>query len=352
VLAVVTGAGLAGSIVSLVLARCGWRIAIVEKRSISPNKLAPEHVHAHVFRDEDISWVCRLLKSARTDGDSEAKASTRAGSSETLSSSYITRRDVDGSLTAALRDCPAIVTRYRTRLERADWDGNVWRVFLDSGEEFRADLVLDASGRALAAAKKTIANKQRKILVEEIPDKYRYRSWFLSRTSDTIGVKAKTVILDNAARIHLFPDGASLATLTWIGSSAPPKSWRELCEFIAVADMNLASTLMDAEVVEKPISYSASALARAATDMLPDRVLLIGDSLIQTPPRYGNGLQHICAQAQILESYLSEKRNGFSGCRTELSTYAEYVWNGVALTIGLEAGLTPATGFEAGSRSA
>ncbi|NIP16936.1 MAG: hypothetical protein GWM87_01315, partial [Xanthomonadales bacterium] len=84
------------------------------------------------------------------------------------------------------------------------------------------------------------------------------------------------------------------------------------------------------------VTFSGGALAATEVEGMQNGPLLVGDALIQTPPRFGDGLRHIRGQVGILESHLEKDSFDPPACAGDLADYAAAVWDGLILTLGLE----------------
>lgn len=296
--ALIAGAGLAGCITALSLKRAGATCRLVERAG--PRDFGLAASHAHRFRPEDID-ACASLVGLPT------SVLVSCGRSDLLD---LLRRPLiaDGAMI------------WSDRIERLDRTGAGWSAQSRKGQHWRFDRAIDASGPSVALAEMAERATGGRLSVSQLEDQWVYQSW---RTRSRAG-SGRMVKLDKDTGFALAaPDGG-----TMIVTLAEP------AQLVAAADISKvrvarALGLLPKDLVGTAHMYRGSALARTQA---ASSALCVGDSLIRTPPRFGDGLRHALVTARCVT------QSSVAKASQALQTYAGGVWAGTSIAMAFERG--------------
>lgn len=295
--ALIAGAGLSGCIAALMLRRAGADCVVVERSA--PDRTSIAALHAHRFSPGDLDACAALAGVAASRLD-------LAG-----------RGDLLDLLRRPLRDDGAIL--WSERIETITGAGARWSLTTRSGKSWRIGRLIDASGSSFALSEKLAAQFNDKLDVSQIRDGWTYRSWRLARPARP-GWSAKL----STGLAFAAPDrGAMIVTLAEPGD-------KEAAAEDAAARAGHALGLDAASLDGDGDVYRGGALARTVVN---GPVLRIGDSLLRTPPRYGDGLSHALETARLACADTPDL-----AAAAALDAYASQVWSGAILAMALEQG--------------
>lgn len=278
------------------LRRSGAGCVIVERDGPDAYGLAASH--AHRFREEDLEACADLI------GVPASKVAL-CGRADLL---RLMRQELDAqNIIVWLDRIEALVGEPGQRIARSK-----------CGAQWRFGRAVDASGSSFAFAEKAEAGQGRELDISHLPDSWTYHSWPVA-----IEAQHGRSVSENNALAFMTPDcGAMIATLaTQTGRNSRHSYPEKKAE---------AMLRLEPGTLEEPAgSYRGSALTRthSASD-----VLCIGDSLIRTPPRFGDGLRHAIESARLATA--SPDTASAAGA---LDDYADQVWSGVSVAMALEA---------------
>lgn len=297
--AAIVGAGPAGRIAAMVLARAGQRVAVVDA---APDRQAPQAAHVH--RIDDATWdrLTALLPSLAHDA-TLAGAPTAPVGADTLhgplgdrTRPFPHRHQLDAALRQACRRQGGVVV-HAERVRRIERAAGQWRL-----AGVRARWLVDASGSARA----TLAAVSRFGRIDElrgcthhayVSQRFRHLAWPAGR----IGHAARGPDVGLIAR--RVDDRESLVTLQLEAGTVAPGSTRAFLDRAALADAEFARRRLGAAAAVGPTARwrcrHASGLD-AEPDAAPECWFALGDALLTTPPHQGQGLAQIAEQAAVL----------------------------------------------------
>lgn len=293
--ALIAGAGLSGCVAALMLRRAGADVVVIERGA--PGDCSSAASHAHRFRDEDLDSCAALAD----------LSASRLG--------HVGRADLLDLLRSKLNDAGLIV--WSDRIETFGETGGRWSVSTRRGARWRFNRGIDASGPSYALSEKAAAFSGTELEVSHLRDTWTYRSWRLDRPPRS----AWCAHLDSGLAFAAPDQGGLIATL------AEPSG----CEInAATAGARAAEALgLEPDGMEGPGAlYRGAALSRTSGG---GPVFRIGDALIRTPPRYGDGLHHALETARLATSDASDAE-----AAAALDDFAARIWSGATLVMALE----------------
>ena len=272
--ALVAGAGFAGCLAALALAAAGWRVRIVERNA--RDDPGPAALHAHRFRTPDLDRCAALL-----------------GSPSSSLSGILDRR--------------TLLERLRVGVSQVA--ETAWRCRVGTDEQ--ATLLIDATGTAFGLAEPLHRRYGAVLRSDELADDRVYASWRVPVDRPSVAEG------ENDRIVFSLPDseGGVLSVIHRAGDDPAEESAPDRPPDARFGAGSLTRTRIAPEV----------------SAQVP--LLLLGDALIRTPPRYGDGLAHACAQAAILAERAAE---GADTLRGALDDHAARIWEGVAFTLALD----------------
>lgn len=293
--ALIAGAGLSGCVAALMLRRAGADCVVIERGG--PEDFSSAALHAHRFRAEDTDACAALAGVA-------ASRLAQAG-----------RADLLDLLRSKLNDAGLII--WSDRIEIFGEVAGRWSASTRRGASWRFNRAIDASGPSFALAEKAAAFVGTELDVSHLRDAWTYRSWRVDRPARA----GWSATLDSGLAFAAPDRGGLIATL------AEP-SGRETDAEAATARVAEALGLEPAGIEGRGEVYRGSALSRTSGE---GPVLRIGDALIRTPPRYGDGLRNALATARLATSEVSDAE-----AAAALNDLADRIWSGATLAMALE----------------
>lgn len=310
----IAGAGFAGCLTALALARKGASCIVVEGGP--RERYGPAADHAHRFRPDTLAEVATVADLGRV----PSPAVGRPRLLQTLRGALEARADVRWG--AKLR-----------AVKRANSAGAL-DVTLTTGERVHADVGIDASGRAHALAERLAHFTGQRIEMDEIRDPWVYESRPLDRAPD--GLFARPC--GSGHLVYAVEVGAGVVT-----AMAPKDTFPGHETVIKALTDEIgrdASRLFTG--VPRRAAGSALSVARPPKGV---PVLCVGDALVGTPPRYGDGLSHALKMAQCVADASSLAEAG-----AKLDDYAGAVWSATSVAMALEMAVPRAVGGEGQSQ--
>lgn len=213
-----------------------------------------------------------------------------------------------------------------------------WLVTTQSGRNLATDLLVDATGAARISLSLLEADLP-DVALDDLGSPQGYVSW----RGRAPGAETWLLAWGSAASLEgLIQSTASgrirLTCRHGAGAAAPETP--PLGEIMESGGDEMARMLGGVRFESKAVRYWAPAARRIALDEMPvtERPLpvLVGDALVQTPPRFGEGIRQALNHAERLGAMLSGG-TAVHGLARELALDARRVWLGAGLA-------TPPTG--------
>lgn len=297
----IAGAGLNGCLSALALARRGWSCTVLDGGP--PDRSGPASDHAHSFRAQDLAALAGLA-------DLPEPPAIGIG-----------RHDLLMLLRRRLEDCAQV--HWNSKARQVLCRGEGVSVAAVAGGECHADLALDATGQAFAIAGRAAESEGMRLDLEEIPDRWIYESYRLTDAPDGFDVRPCGV----GRLVCAVKNGTGIATVMAPRDAMPDDATRSAA---LAARGDKGATAVPAFAGQAPKRFGGAALSITRVPAtLP--VLCVGDALLRTPPRYGDGLRHALAMARCLE-----QAGSIRDARGQLFDYAEAVWAATSIAMAME----------------
>lgn len=321
----IVGAGLAGSLTALRLARKKWNVTLIDKRSAGQSTGVLSAGHLHSLSSETVFWLHELTRQAMSDELFGQLSAGRILATWTMLADICTR---------AIRSTDQITSVMEQRLATLTLSGGHWYARWNNGAGTSFDLVIDCSGRALAAAR--LGCQPGSVEQEEVADDYLYQTWQLcgERTRES-GIFQSLELPDSEAA-HLLVQASGQGYLTWYGPKDRSPNLERIAASLASDYCAHGGQPLDIESLTEIARFSGGCVALTSVSECAVPLLLLGDSLIQTPPRFGGGISQIRQQLEIVDKFAGESDFKADRCRESLAELAESLWCGHVLTMGIE----------------
>ena len=339
--ALILGNGLSGYGAACVLASAGWRVILAEPAS--DKALAARYLHGHVIAESVLRCLDRLTGAQPAWDSVDAlylTAQTKGSDAQdALAHDRILRPMAlvapDGLRAAQMARADMLgVERCDARALAPDADR--WR-FTANGVAAHADLLIDASGTGQALARLPGVN----VVQEEMAERDVCYSWTGQASPTAAGRGAAgggdaflllaRGLMGCDSMLARFPDGR--VTMTTRGCYVPPMPQLLLDTLLLASDAAWAQRLGTIRFPHMPARYSAP-LARitefANADALPP-VMLIGDALLQTAPRFGQGVANLTRQLHAL-SHALDRGDCLRALASDWQQQASAQWAALAIT--------------------
>lgn len=295
--ALIVGDGIAGLLAACVLRRAGWNVGIARRRHAE----RPHHHHAHAVSKETIDRIEGLC-GARLPGWAmgDAIALSDCGG----------RSDRPRPLFDPISFCEGL-DRLAHRLG-ANFHGGVdislsdddgWRWRAGDGREGRADLLIDAGG-AGSSASRTAAIR---LDMDELDAVDRCWTWRGAAIGEARGWAIAARGIGGADALLARQADGSFRMTVRPASALPPEPQRLLDAIMMAAGgewaVRMGAIRLEAAAArfQAPYARRTRLTNRAA---LPP-MIRIGDALLQTAPRFGQGMAQIARHAALLASGLA-----------------------------------------------
>ena len=294
--ALIVGAGLSGCLSALMLKKAGATCRVIDSGSRDSLGFAADH--AHRFKPEDLDDCATLLGVPSWELASCGRASLlrRLRSAVEGSSEVLWEQRLE-SLSGALRG----------------WKATVASHSLDPVER-----VIDASGGSYAAAEMATRTRGGVLKISHLEDRWIYNSWRL--ISPDLQPRGAEL---GSGFILVGNDGGEVLV-----TAAVPAE--ESCELEAMSrHVEQALGLERGALHRTGVQYGGSALTRShiSSDCAG---LGVGDALVRTPPRFGDGLHH------ALETARCASLSSIAEASQSLARYADQIWSGTTLAMAFE----------------
>lgn len=328
--ALVVGDGIAGQGAALVLARAGWQVCLALPR---PGKPAAHRRHAHLTSAAVIAQFERAIGTSLSGGWAMGATAVwdengrRDESPRPIIGAEALRLSLAAQAAAAgaqsLRDC--------TITPLANGAGWRWRARGTSGH---ADVVVDATGgghwlsRVVGTA----------VTIEEIAGTDRAWSWTGINDGPPLPWLLAARGCTQAAVLLREPDGQVRLTLR-AAQAAAPDPLAALDRLLIGAGAAWAARIGSLALDPRPLRHEAPLARRTLVGPDPalPALLRLGDGLIQTAPRLGQGIAQIAEQLEALAGALAAALPP-GQWQARLDALAERRWAGLMLGTGLMLG--------------
>lgn len=319
--ALVLGNGLSGYASACLLARAGWRVVVAQPAS---NKaLSSRYAHVHVVPEGVLRRLDRLTGAAQSWESVDALCLTTGGDRVLRPMALVAPDDARD----ALKTRADALGVEHAEVSKVIPCGNHW-AFTAPNTRMRADLLIDASGTGQALAR----NPGVDIVQEEMAVRDVCHSWTgqAEGPADPLLMLARGVLGCDTV-LARFADGRVRMTIR--GLPVPPNADMLLDALMLASDAAWAQRMGGIRVSTTPVRYAAP-LARLTeienADALPP-ALLAGDALLQTAPRFGQGVAQMTMHLTALAAALDTGRS-LRDLAAQLHQHAAAQWAGFAFT--------------------
>ena len=319
--ALIFGDGLSGLGAACVLARAGWRVVMAEGKSVNNARYG----HVHLTPESGLRQL-QSLTGGTLEGWQSVDALCLSGSTDGRDRLLRPMPLIapDALRESLLRRAGALGVEWQSIADLHQIDTHIW----GWQDRQRADLLIDASGHGQALA----AVSSIDIVQDEMAQRDVCHSWTGNAAGDPDAflIIARQILGCDVA-LARFADGRCVMTTRGLPSPHAPQML--LDAIMLASDAAWAQRLGTISFAKTPARYSAP-LARVTTvtnaDALPP-VLLIGDALMQTAPRFGQGISQLTQHLTALSDAL-ENGDNLHGLSQTLHRQAEARWAGMALS--------------------
>lgn len=209
-----------------------------------------------------------------------------------------------------------------------------WRLDVEAGPTFEADLLIDASG-AHRAVFALLDDRAPDVPLDDIEAPERHISWQGHAAPDDPCLIAWAdqaveglLQVDSQGRVQLTARAGAGTDLTLASVEAAMR---------AAGGEALAKRLVPIQFDPRGVRHTSPGARRVALDEvdlsgLPP-LALIGDALIEAPPRYGEGIGRAVEHALMLEDLLRGGRA--AECAAQLARQAKTRWAGYGVALSL-----------------
>ncbi len=330
----VIGAGAAGLSTAIALCDLGHDVMVLDSRA----RDQPSPRAGHVHRLDGPGWATleRLIGPV-----------IRAGAFETAASGLASGGALawgEGQRLATLADIEAVLITQAERrgaglafaaeVTSAAAEGDRWRLGMASGAHRTFDLLIDASGR-----RRVLLDLLGEVGPSVWMDELDCPEWHVSFAG--VGPAGRPVQVAWAARdleglIQI--DGAGRATVTARSGMSQPLSTDEILAAMQAAGGAAMGMLLEGLKLRpdalRYVSLGTRMMALDEADLgdWPPFVL-VGDALIEAPPRHGEGMGRAIGQALMLAEHLGCASP--ETCATDLTREARARWAGYGIAQAL-----------------
>lgn len=347
--ALVLGGGVAGLAAAIALSRSGYQVQLLEARD--RDQPSPRHVHVHRLVPEAIADLEHLTSGptsgltsglpsalAEAGGQSGRWGQARQGQLTWHGNTWIADLSMIERALAAVAEAQGVRLGFGDAVETLAPGPVGWQATTPSGSPMTADLLVDATGGgriSLGLLEPHLPD----LTLDDLGSAQVYVSWQGSgepgpawmvgwaAASDGAGGTALTGLMQTTAdgRVRLT---CRHATDAGPGQAPPLEAIRQ------AGGPELAQRLDRVSLQDRPVRYLTPGARRVDLDAvdlsgLPP-LILVGDALLQSPPRFGEGMRHALDHARQIEAALSRNTHPHQIAR-DLSLSARRVWLGVGM---------------------
>lgn len=285
--ALVLGAGPAGLLTALTLARRGYAVHLADPSPGDGARTRPQSAHVHSYPasawERLTTWLPEL---------------------PTITGRHPERPRLDAALWALCR--PYLAVTHAARLSALSFRAGGAQVRL-SARDLSFELVVDASGLARATIAGVASSCNAPVPIDEGPPGAGYLSLRLGGVvrSDTRPMLACRHSDTGAGAILLTrPDASACLTLQIPREASTPADLETVLAFLArLPDSRLLQSCSGARMQGPPRRFPGRPASRLALDAmmnLPDPWIPVGDCLLSTQPFLGHGIDQLTEQVDLL----------------------------------------------------
>lgn len=320
---------------ALTLARLGWKIVLVERNHASNvigKRVAAKH--CHLFSMDDLEYIATLAKPTRFQipdfftqryCDQDAQRTSKKHS-------IPPRYWLDKQLLQSINHHSDIFIHWHCQVDKIISSGQNITCHLSNQQQLTASYVFDCSGRNRASYKAT-PNIHETVPILEADSYSEYRSWLIHRSELSRKVDSFSYKTTQDMTVHLLPYSHRQALLTLM---APfPLEESNCLETLHMTPLKHTTCLKHFvfEGSHRFVTHTSNCLVPTPDNSI---AIPIGDSLLQTPPRYGGGLSQIIEQLKVVSLCLQQNTSTSTGdIQAALAKIAEKRWENIILNENL-----------------
>lgn len=330
----ILGGGVAGLSAAICARRAGWDAVVVERRE--RGETSARNAHVHRLPLESQAQLAQIL-SDRVPDDAGPGAPVGAARGGSLVWTGHQPLACLGELEARLLRSAVetgVQVMFTETAQGLSVAAGAWRLDLDAGSTLEADLLIDASG-AHRAAFALLGDGAPDVPLDDIDAPERHVSWSGRAPADDPCLIAWS---DQAVEglLQVASDGHVQLTAR-AGLDADLSLDRAQEALGGAGGDALSRRLRSIRFEPRGVRHTSPGARRVALDEVDLAALpplaLIGDALIEAPPRYGEGVGRAIEQAQALGVMLQEGRA--AQCAVELARQAKAHWAGYGVALSL-----------------
>jgi len=330
----IIGAGVAGLAAAICARRAGCEATVIERRGT--RDVSARDAHVHRLPPKSQAQLTQISSAVGQDG---LGAAARFGAAQGGAIDWQGRQSLFrlGDLEASLQESAVangVELAYGQNalaLRTAD-DG--WRLDVEAGWAFEADLLIDASG-AHRTGIDLLGDRLPDIPLDDIDAPERHVSW-RARTAanDPVLIAWSDQTVNGLLQVDA--DGCvQLTARTGLGERL---TLERACEAAQTAGgVSLARRLAEMRFEPRGVQHTSPGVRRVALEEVDLGGLppfaLVGDALIEAPPRYGEGVGRAFDQALMLEGLL--RKGQAAEYAATLAEQAKAHWAGYGVAMSL-----------------
>lgn len=332
--ALIIGAGVAGLAAAICARRAGCEATVIERRGTRDVSARDAHVHRLPRKSQ-----AQLTQISATVGQDVAQAGARVGAAQGGTIDWQGRQslfrlgDLEASLQgSAIANGVELAFGQGARALRIADDA--WRLDVEAGRVFEADLLIDASG-AHRTGIDLLGDRLPDIPLDDIDAPERHVSWRArAAANDPVLIAWSDRTVNGLLQVDA--DGrVQLTARTGLGECL---TLERACEAAQTAGgASLARRIAEMRFELRGVQHTSPGVRRVALEEVDLGGLppfaLVGDALIEAPPRYGEGVGRAFDQALMLEDLLSKGKA--ADCAPLLAQQAKAHWAGYGVAMSL-----------------